>query len=100
MVCSSRLCFCRSILFDIFSRISSSSSSHNPTLKSIKGSVAQPVNMKVAGVLAAAVMAFEGVSGHYIFQQLKVGSTQYSTWQNSECPIFFTIPSMTAGRMK
>jgi len=55
--------------------------------------------MKVAGILAAAVMAFEGVSGHYIFQQLKVGSTQYSTWQNSECLIPFTIPSMTAGRM-
>lgn len=38
--------------------------------------------MKVTGILAVAAVAFESVSAHYIFQQLKVGSTQYSTWQN------------------
>lgn len=45
--------------------------------------------MKVTGILAVAAMALEGVSGHYIFQQLKVGSTQYSTWQNSKSILLF-----------
>ncbi|KAH7018005.1 glycoside hydrolase family 61 protein [Microdochium trichocladiopsis] len=38
--------------------------------------------MKVAGILAVAAVALEGVSAHYIFQQLKVANTQFSLWQN------------------
>ncbi|KAJ1324007.1 lytic cellulose monooxygenase (C1-hydroxylating) [Microdochium nivale] len=39
--------------------------------------------MKFAGILAVAAVALEGVSAHYIFQQVKAGSGSYGAiWQN------------------
>jgi hypothetical protein len=52
--------------------------------------------MKFLASLTAAAALANGAAAHYIFQQLKVGSTQYGVFENSTSQAFASLDALEA----